>query len=372
LYLFRLSDFGFRVSSPGVAEIMRKARMWNLIVFVGLPLLLCPYPIRGDEPPPPAAAIRQWIKDLDDDRFAVREAASRHLAQAGHEAIDAVVQSATGNSLEVTVRAVRIVTTWSASQDTQTAGAAKAALVKLADSRHPAAASRAKEALLDLQLQVVRRLEQIGASVEIDSSGITSVNLDKVGALATALPLLRQLPDLEDLSLSNSRMNDDLMAELKDLPKLKHLNLYRSGVGDAGLKYLKNLPSLRSVPMGETKVTDAGLVHLKDLKQLEYVGLRADKITDAGLEHLQDLTNLTGLYLGETKVTDAGLVHLKRMTKMNYLLLDHTGVTDAGLEHLKGMTNLGSLDLSHTKVTEAGLNKLRKAVPGLRGHTEER
>jgi Leucine-rich repeat (LRR) protein len=310
-------------------------------------------------------SIQEWITQLNDDRFAVREEATQNLIKAGKEAIDTVAKAAAGDQLEATDRGVRILRDLAESKDAATVSAAKAALTKLVVSDHATAAPRARTALFAHLGDVVRRLDQAGVTVTVTSDRVTHAYLDKVKNLADALPLLRELPDLEHVSLSNKLMDDKLMAELKDLPKLNYLNLYQSSIGDEGLKIFKTLPALRSVPMGETKVTDAGLVHLKDLTKLEYVGLRANKVTDAGLVHLENLTNLTGLYLGETKVTDAGLVHLKRMKKLNSLRLDKTTVSDAGLEHLKQLTSLRYLDLDEVKATDAGVKRLRQALPEL-------
>jgi hypothetical protein len=311
--------------------------------------------------------IAQWVKDLGNDAFAVREAATRQLIAAGKPAIEAASAAAAGNSPEVTRRAFAILNQLARSSDADTVAAVKAALVKLAKSPDQAAAARAVEGLHWFQLRAVRLLEEGGASVthavSPDGDKIVGVSFDNAKVIGPNLPLLHELPDLTYVSLSNAQVGDDALAALRGLKKLDYLNLYRSQVTDAGLAHLNELPALRQVPMGETKVTDAGLIHLKDLTQLEYLGLRGNAVTDAGLAHLKKLTNLTGLYLGETKVTDAGLVHLKGMTKMQYLRLHTVAVSDAGLEHLKGMTALQQLDLWDTKVTEAGVAKLAEALP---------
>jgi hypothetical protein len=314
--------------------------------------------------------IRQWTKDLGADGFKRREAATRNLMKAGKKGLDHVAKTVEGRNQEAAVRALDILRQLAKTKESETAEAARKALVKLAGSTHRITARRAQGALRDIQLQIAQQLEQLGGSFQMNSDRIVAVNLDAVVNLGAALPLLRNLPDLEHVSLSNPVMNDDFMAELKGLSKLQDLNLYSSNIGDNSLQVMKSFPNLRRLPMGQTKVTDAGLVHLKGLKQLEYVGLRANKITDAGLAQLRHLTNLTGLYLGETKVTDAGLVHLKGMKKMTWLRLGHTKVTDIGLSHLMSMTKLEALDLSHTNVSQAGIFGLRMAIPKLQITTE--
>jgi len=326
------------------------------IALVGLCL-----PLPASAEPPSPEVIRAWVKALDDDDFAVREAATENLTKAGAAGIDELVGAATSSSLEVTCRAVKILQELSTARDTETA--AIAALEKLAASKHEAAFHRARKALLPRRLEVVAILERAGAKVRFKGYAITNVDLDEAKVTPATVALLRKLPELESLSASNAQMDDAGLAELYDLPMLWHLNLYHSGVGDAGLKYLKGLPALRSVAMGKTKVTDVGLVELQDLTQLEYVGVLGDCVTDAGLVHLRKLTNLTGLTLSETQVTDAGLVHLRGMTKLTSLRLAETAVSDDGLRHLAGLTKLTRLDVLNTKVTQTGVTRLKKALP---------
>lgn len=325
-------------------------------------LLVTAHCLCAAETPPQVA---QWVRDLDDDAFAVREAATQKLLAAGRGVIDAVATAALGNSVEVTQRALRILQEFSTARDELTAAAAKKALAGLASSKHPAAAPRAQEILRAHLLRFAAELEQAGAQVRIVAGAVVAVNLDRVQDVAAKLPLLRQLPDLEEVSLSNAQIEDAALAQLTGLPRLRVLNLFSSRIGDDGLKHLKDMPALRWLPMGHTRVTDAGLTHLKDLVHLEYLGLRGNQVTDAGLVHLKKLTNLTGLYLGETKVTDAGLIHLKGMTKMAYLRLHTVAVTDAGLEHLLGMTKLERLELWDTKVTPEGAARLKEKLPGV-------
>jgi hypothetical protein len=309
--------------------------------------------------------IRRWVRELDDDRFELRQAATENLLRAGRPAI-AALAAAVGRNLEVTQRAFDILKDLTLSADERTGELAQAALARLAESKDAEIAGRGKEAVLFRQWRVAGEFEKAGASVQVRDGKIVGLFFGKAQIAGLDFRRLRFLPDLEQMSLGNPQVDDAVLAQLGGcLPKLEHLDLFTSSIGDAGLKHLKGLPRLKSVPMGQTRVTDAGLVHLKDLTQLEYVGLRGNNVTDAGLVHLKGLTNLTGLYLGETKVTDAGLVHLKGMTKMSHLRLHTVAVTDAGLEHLRGMKELRQLDLWDTKVTQAGTARLREHLPQL-------
>jgi hypothetical protein len=90
-----------------------------------------------------------------------------------------------------------------------------------------------------------------------------------------------------------------------------------------------------TVDLSESKVTDAGLANLKELPQLQSLNLRGTRVTDAGLVNLKGLTNLHELDLSETKVTDAGLANLKGLSTLRELDLTDTRVSDEGVMMLK-------------------------------------
>ncbi len=92
------------------------------------------------------ANIGQWIKDLDSDLFATRQAAAQKLKDAGLPAVGPVAEAASGSTLEVTAQSIEILRHLSKSDQTPTREAAKAALEKLAKGDN-SAASQAREAL---------------------------------------------------------------------------------------------------------------------------------------------------------------------------------------------------------------------------------
>jgi len=193
----------------------------------------------------------------------------------------------------------------------------------------------ATEGLTPAVKEVVEAMERAGGTVRVDAGRAVAVNLDKIADPEPLLPLLRKLPDLEELSIRNKKFDDHGMARLKGLPKVTALIVSFSSVGDDGLKVLGSLPRLHTFQARSTKVTDAGLAHLQDPVGLEVLVLGGNDITDAGVARLAKLTGLTGLFLDSTKVTDAGLDHLRGMSRMTKLNLSRTAVTDAGVEKLK-------------------------------------
>ena len=101
------------------------------------------------------------------------------------------------------------------------------------------------------------------------------------------------------------------------------------------LPLLHELPKLHELGFAETKITDDVLAQITTLKRIDFVGLRDTAITDAGLAHLSKLTGIAGLNLSGTKVTNAGLVHLKTMSKLTKLNVSRTAVTAEGVAEAK-------------------------------------
>ena len=80
---------------------------------------------------------------------------------------------------------------------------------------------------------------------------------------------------------------------------------------DTGLACVKDLPNLQYLSLLYNNITDAGLAELKGLTKLKLLDLRGcTQISDAGLEQIKGLTNLKSLKLRNPAVTDAGLAYL--------------------------------------------------------------
>ena len=105
---------------------------------------------------------------------------------------------------------------------------------------------------------------------------------------------------------------------LKDVANLQELSLPGVLIEDGDLAQIAGLTNLRVLHLEKTPTTDAMLGHLKALKNLKYLNIYGTQVTDAGLAQLNPLENLASLYVFETKVTDAGIAALKQaLPKVN-------------------------------------------------------
>jgi hypothetical protein len=311
---------------------------------------------------PSADLIAQWIRNLDHDRFAVREAAQAQLRQVGTAALAPLAQAAVCDSPELMARCVRLIETCYKSKDPATSKAARAVLVELSERDHPVS-DLARDVLLTEQTRAIAKLETNGVEVKVENDTVVEVIFDNAMLINKHVPLLKSFPDLEVVSLKNKRVNDTTLGLLGQLPKVHKLDLFQSNVGDKGLVHLKQLPALTSLHLGKTKVTDAGLEQLGQLKKLEHLGLRGSAVTDAGLKHLTNLPELSGLNLGETKITRAGLVHLAKLPKLSQLWVFKTKLGDDSVSALGALENLDRLEIWGSQITLEGLGKLEAALP---------
>lgn len=340
--------------------------MGRLVTLAGL---LCATAAGGADPPT-REQLLEWVRDLESPNFRARDQAARNLRKAGADAAPTLGRAVKSASAEVSATALRLLGEMADGSDTHAESAARRQLRRLADGEGSTAADAwailaRKENRFRLQLLFA------GASYREERGKVTFINLDDVTDLASVLPILKDFPELEVLSISNRRFTDGHAKHLADLRNLRDLNLYRSNIGDEGLVHLAKIRYLSWLPIGETRITDNGLKVLGGMTRLQYLGLRGNNVTDAGLAHLRKLTDLTGLHLGETKVTDAGLRRLAGMTRLRALYLHDTAVTDAGLDRLKDFKDLRLLDLKKTKTTAAGRARLKEALPELQlSHSE--
>jgi WD40 repeat protein len=86
--------------------IRAHAAIWDLAAAPGESVAL----LRGrlEPAPEPPRRLRQWIQDLDDDDFTVREAATKALSGVGEPALPALRQAVRGASPEVRLRAAKL------------------------------------------------------------------------------------------------------------------------------------------------------------------------------------------------------------------------------------------------------------------------
>lgn len=184
-------------------------------------------------------------------------------------------------------------------------------------------------------------------------NGKTSIDDDGIKALAACNSL--KVLALDDLTFVGT-VGLESLAGLPDL-----LELYMAGtiVDDASCHFIASLRKLKKLRLARTQVGDPGLEALSECSTLEDLDLSENSlITDAGMAHLAKLSALRKLNLWRVQITDSGILMLAPLTKMEWLNLDNTRLSDAGLPVLTDMNALTFLHLGSTQITEAGASSL--------------
>ena len=184
---------------------------------------------------------------------------------------------------------------------------------------------------------------------------ITGANLSH---LATACP------QLESLSLRNTKLNEHEMLELEKLSHLKQLDLMYTQLTDDGMAHLSEFQDLQELNLRSNRIGDRGLLHIQS-KRLEVLYLRCTNITDSSVSLFTRFPLLRRLNLGETKVTDASMPVLASLSHIEIIDLSDTKITDAALHHFSHHKTLQQLNLPKQLDGTPGVTALRQANPKL-------
>lgn len=210
----------------------------------------------------------------------------------------------------------------------------------------------------------------VGGAVGRDAEGrVVSVNLRASWVDDSILGGLTKIPSLSVLDLSETRVSDHGLRQLRDAPMITDLNLrYAELITDEGISAFKSWKHLKRLNLAGTKITDNTLQHLSSLTSLESLNIGYVLATDAGLDSLTSLSNLRELTLGGNKLTDAGLQALRQLPSLTYLDLGgaqredsglwFVSLTEPGLEAIATLKNLQHLRLGGTLVSARGLGLL--------------
>lgn len=215
-----------------------------------------------------------------------------------------------------------------------------------------------------------------GGSVKRDAQGrVIAVDLRASWVGDSDLAALATIATLSRLDLSETRITDHGLRQLKGAPAIRDLNLrYAELISDEGISSLKGWKHLVRLNLEGTKITDSALQHLSAITSLETLNIGSVLVTDAGLPALTSLTNLKELTLGGDKLTDAGLQSLRQLPGLTVLDLggvqrEDSGIwsvsfTQPGLDAIATLKDLRRLRLNETLVSARGLEKI-KGLPRL-------
>ncbi len=175
--------------------------------------------------------------------------------------------------------------------------------------------------------------------------------------------LFTHMPNLRNVYLSNTDMNDVGLSRLAHSKKIETLEADATRVTDKGMAHVRQMQQLQELSLADTSITDQGLKQLSGLSHMKRLNFAGTKITSSALADIRFFDLLEKLALDRTMVTDQSLSHLISLQHLTTLSLDGTDVTDEGLKHVQQLKSLKSLNLTNTTVSLKGIKQLRRAMP---------
>jgi hypothetical protein len=207
----------------------------------------------ASEPAIDPAAVAALVKQLDDDRYAAREAAQKQLAAAGKAALEAVAEAASIGSLECSTRCVNVLLSWADSKDSALSLAALERLASL--ENRPTEAASAYDRLAEVREDAaVQAIKALGGRFDYDRTfgGIGGMRPPvqviigpKWKGGVEGLRHIAAVRSATTLSLHSAPLDDVAVAELMQLSQVRRMEFYGTNVSKEAIGTIKaKLPQL--------------------------------------------------------------------------------------------------------------------------------
>jgi len=181
----------------------------------------------------------------------------------------------------------------------------------------------------------------------------------------SSLERLSQIPNLNHVCLSHTRISDKGLPWLSRLRKLEELCICDLP-GIVSLYPISCLRTLRKLWLTRTTFRRSEIRLLANLPLLEELCFNETSVSDQDMQAASEISTLKSLWLVKTQISDAGVAHLRALTALERLNLNETHISDAAIEHLIQLKTLVSLNVGNTGLSVAALDRLEAAMPHCR------
>lgn len=253
-----------------------------------------------------AAQIEEWVTQLDDDRYDVRQRAQQKLEQVGQPALDAVVVAAEAGTLESVTRAIDILMKWSEQEDQKLRFEVLQRMANLSD-RPREAAMAARLIATAKENAALAALTQMGAEYNRDPRihGLQNLQVligPKWTGGSEGLKHLADVPRATTVSMLAAPIDDTALEQLAKLKSIERLELYSTNVTEAAAdEFKKQFPNVkvdfrlgallgvRGLPHGQGSITE-----VEPNSAAEKAGIApGDRITEFNGDKVEDFEALT-------------------------------------------------------------------------------
>lgn len=206
--------------------------------------------------------IKQWISQLDNDKFLVRESATQRLTGARRNAIPLLTESVKSGSLEKAFRCIHVLRNFAVGEDVETEKEATASLLAISENQNDRVAAYAAEVLKRIAPLKEERAIRVLSGLGVKFTSYTAQQIGFAGGLmgpgitidenyqgtVDDLYYLQHLQFVEDVQISNSKVTAEWFAQIAKMPNLRLMTIKDGPVTVAMLRELEPiLPKLQGL-----------------------------------------------------------------------------------------------------------------------------
>ncbi len=202
---------------------------------------------------------------------------------------------------------------------------------------------------------------------------LTWLNLKESQFGDEGLAALNGLPHLSTLLLEHTLITDLGLLQLESLPELVRLNLDRTRVGqigpnseDFGFARLAGFPKLKDLSLSDTQIRDDCLAELPKCLALQVINLRGVALTPEGCRSLALCPALESVVLSSDSIGGTHLAELAKSPVLQCIYIHKSCIEAGDLIQLKQMRSLKTcLVLSSRASLEDIEATVHKHLPGV-------
>ena len=187
----------------------------------------------------------------------------------------------------------------------------------------------------------IRKILEVDEGTAVYTDDLWTITALAVPENATAYSDLSKLTALKTLSLYNADPNS--LGFLKDLPQIEDLTIFNSELNQSTLNAISAMTGLTRLTLAQCSLSN--LSFLSSLSQLSYLDLSYNFVKD--LTALTELNKLEALYLPYNAVVD--LTPLSVLTNLRILNVSHNSITS--ILPVCSNRNLEELNVSNNLLT---------------------
>jgi hypothetical protein len=133
---------------------------------------------------------------------------------------------------------------------------------------------------------------------------------------------------MERAELRDSSLDDEGLAVLAKLKKMNYVDISECRlVSPQGMQKFGELPELQVLTLWETKADDSVIEALSGLKKIRELDLKATKVTDTSCDALMQLESLERLNVAGTQLSDESFRRLGTLPKLKVLNVANTSIS---------------------------------------------